>query len=92
VQFRKSLASLCQNLNGEAALASMSPNELSLTINSVSSRGHLAVHGSLGHHVVTENSQFWHSIAFGFEFEPSQLEEASHASWLQPLTSNVWPQ
>jgi hypothetical protein len=32
----------------------MSPNELSLTINSVSSRGHLAVHGSLGHHVVTE--------------------------------------
>jgi hypothetical protein len=83
VQFRNSLVSLCQSLNGEAALASMSPDELSLKVKPVSSRGHLAVQDSLGQHVSTENSRFWHSVAFGFEFEPSQLGEAIHASWLQ---------
>ncbi|MDX2220568.1 MAG: hypothetical protein SF172_16235 [Burkholderiales bacterium] len=76
------LADLNQSLKGKATLQSMSPGELELTIQSVSSRGHLAVSGSTGYQVLGENSSWWHSVTFGFEFEQSQLQEAIKRSWL----------
>jgi hypothetical protein len=80
--FNKALVSLNVTLRGEATLSSMSPGELALKLLSVSSRGSLAVQGSVGHHIHSENSMFWHSVSFGFEFEQSQLEHAIRVPWL----------
>ncbi|RYH43526.1 MAG: hypothetical protein EON54_17255 [Alcaligenaceae bacterium] len=74
--FAADLVRLDGSLSGQANLESISPNELNLTVRSVSSRGHLAIAGSLGYEVRRENSTFWHSAAFGFEFEPAQLAMA----------------
>lgn len=82
-RFCSSLISLERSLNGEAAIVSMSPNELSLQVLAVSSRGHLAVQGSTGHHIHGENRTYWHAISFGFEFEQSQLSEAVRESWVR---------
>lgn len=71
--FAANLVGLDGSLSGQAHLESISPNELNLMVRSVSSRGHLAIAGSLGYEVRRENSAFWHSAAFGFEFEPAQL-------------------
>lgn len=78
--FCKSLASLNEALKGEAVLESMSPNELSLKLASVNSRGYLGVSGMIGHLFLSENSDYWHSVSFGFEFEPAQLQIALQSS------------
>jgi hypothetical protein len=80
--FGRDLAALNASLRGEAVLSSISPGELQLKVFSVSSRGHLAVQGSVEHQVVSENRDFRHSVSFGFEFENSQLELACRTSWL----------
>jgi hypothetical protein len=82
-QFCAGLAALDRTLRGEAKLSSMSPDELELTIRSVSLRGHLAVSGKTGYLVRSENTETWHSISFGFEFEPSLLSRALTDSWLR---------
>jgi hypothetical protein len=84
--FCKALSSLEQSLNGQATLASISPDELELTVLSVSRRGNIAVRGSTGYRVQTENAQFLHSITFGFEFESGQLTTAIKESWLSTYT------
>ena len=80
--FYKAMSSLEQSLNGQATLASMSPAELELTVLSVTRRGNIAVRGTTGYRVQTENAQFLHSITFGFEFDPGQLTTAIKESWL----------
>ncbi|WP_200954302.1 hypothetical protein [Rhizobacter sp. Root1221] len=83
LRFREELASLNASLRGKAGLSSMSPGVLAIEVLSVSSRGHVAVQGSIGGQLYGENAMFWHSVSFGFEFEQSQLEQATRASWLQ---------
>lgn len=80
--FYKAMFSLEQSLNGHATLASMSPAALELTVLSVSRRGNIAVRGVADQRIRTENAEFLHSIAFGFEFDPAQLTTAIRASWL----------
>jgi hypothetical protein len=80
--FCSSLLHLERTLEGEATLASISPNKLALRVFAVSSRGHLAVEGSTGYHVHDSNRTYWHAVSFGFEFEPSQLSEARRRSWI----------
>lgn len=82
-QFYVDLAALDRTLRDEAKLTSMSPDELELTIRNVSSRGHLAVSGKTGYLVRSENTETWHSVSFGFEFEPSLLSRALTDSWLE---------
>jgi hypothetical protein len=82
-QFAKQLVALDRTLKGEATLSSISPNELEVTVRSVSSRGNVAVQGSTGYFVQGENAHFWHSVSFGFEFEPGQLAAALKESWLR---------
>lgn len=84
------LQSFCQNLvtlkhqrQGEAVLEAISPGELLLAIRSVNSCGHMLVEGSTGFHVFRENSHPWHSVQFGFEFDPSQLSKAIRVSWVR---------
>jgi len=81
-QFSEALSRLEKSLQGEAVLSSMSPGELSLKLLSVSSRGHVAIEGSIGRHVHGANSMIWHSVTFGFEFENTQLTEAVQVPWL----------
>lgn len=82
-KFASVLVALERNLRGEVKLESVSPNELSLKVFSVSSRGNVAVQGSTGYEVGRENRSFWHSVSFGFEFEPSQLLHAVQLPWVQ---------
>ncbi len=82
-QFARDLLALERSLKGEARLESMSPNELSVKLRSVSTRGNVAICGSLGYEVRRENCTFWHSVSFGFEFEPSQLSQAIRLGWVR---------
>ncbi len=81
-EFYEGLKILEQKRHGEAILESLSPNELQVRIHSVGSRGHMAVSGCIGYLIYQDNSSFWHSVEFGFEFEPSQLIEAVHMPWV----------
>ena len=64
-------------------LESMAPDELRLVIRSVDSSGHMAVEGATGHQVLREHSRPWHSLTFGFEFDPSQLVKAVSIDWVR---------
>jgi len=74
------IRSFCQNLvmlerdrRGEAVLESVLPDELRIVVRSVDSLGHMLVEGSTGYRVQREHSHPWHAVAFGIEFDPSQL-------------------
>ncbi len=86
----KSLCSFCRNLielenkrKGETVLESMSPGELSLQIFSIDSLGHMGVRGITGFKVYNGTALFPHSVTFGFEFDPSQLEKAANTKWVK---------
>jgi hypothetical protein len=81
-KFCNSLIALNNTLKGEALLESEFQNEFSVKIASVNSRGYLGVSGTFGHHFFSENSNYWHSVSFGFEFEPAQLQRAVQMPWV----------
>ncbi len=81
--FCQSLVALEHDRRGQAVLESMSPDELRIVVRSVDSRGHMAVEGSTGYGLQRENSRPWHSVAFGFEFDPSQLVRAVSVDWVR---------
>jgi hypothetical protein len=81
-RFCRSLLLLERDLKGSAELQAISQNELELKVLAVTSRGHVAVTGSTGYQVRLENSAQWHSVAFGFEFEQTQLSEAVAVPWV----------
>lgn len=81
--FCKALRLLEQSLRGEAVLESMSPNELRLRLHSANGRGHIAIEGSTGYWVGFGESEFWHSVAFGFIVEPQQLTQAIALPWVR---------
>src|SRR6516164_4872527 len=74
--FCRSLIALERDRKGEAVIDSISPRELYLSIKAVDSRGHMLIGGTTGFEVQHENSRVWHSVEFGFEFDPSQLSRA----------------
>ncbi|OOG40588.1 hypothetical protein B0E51_08040 [Rhodanobacter sp. C05] len=80
--FRAALVSLERSLKGEAMLESISPGSLKFKIYPANNRGHLAIEGSTGHHVFEERKNFWHSVSFGFTFEPQQLTRAMSLPWM----------
>ena len=82
-RFCEALIALEHSLRGEAKLQSMSPGAVELLIRSVTSRGHVAVEGKLGKLIYSRDSQFWHSVSFGFEFDQSQLTSAVALPWVR---------
>ena len=82
-RFCTDLRALNVSLAGEAVLESISPDKLVIRIGAVTGRGHLAVSGQIGCHIVDENSRQWHAVHFGFEFEQPQLAEAVRTDWVQ---------
>lgn len=81
--FCAALRSLEQSLRGEALLESMSPNELKLRFRCANGRGHIAIEGTTGYWVGFGESQFWHSVTFGFIVEPQQLTQAVAVPWVR---------
>lgn len=81
--FCQSLVALERDRRGEAVLDSVSPDELRIVVRSIDSRGHMAVEGSTGYRVQRDNSRPWHSVTFGFEFDPSQLLRAVSVDWVR---------
>ena len=74
--FCRALIELETNRQGEAKIKSLSPGEFELTIGSLDSVGHIGVWGKTGYHVMSPIKNFFHAVEFGFEVEPSQLQQA----------------
>ena len=81
--FCQSLFALEQHRRGTAVLESISPNELRLVVRSIDSCGHMIVEGTTGFWVQREHSRLWHSVSFGFDFDPSQLVRAVKVDWVR---------
>jgi|GEM_PF-2402997 len=81
-EFCQALIMLEATRRGAAELESISPDELNVKVHSTTSRGHVAVSGKTGYLIQHENGGFWHSIEFGFEFDPSQLASATKLPWV----------
>lgn len=86
--FCQSLVALERDRCGEAVLESISPGELRIVVRAVDSRGHMALEGSTGYEVQRENSRHWHSVAFGFEFDPAQLVRAVSVDWVRRIAEH----
>jgi len=87
--FVTQLDALNRNLSGEARLSGISPDELELVIRAVTSRGHVAISGSTDYFIQSDNGRHWHSVSFGFEFEPGQMTTALWHSWLSRYASDT---
>ena len=81
--FCQGLVALERDRRGEAVLESVLPEELRIVVRSVDSCGHMLVEGSTGYQVQREHSRPWHAVAFGFEFDPSQLVRAVGTAWVR---------
>lgn len=81
--FCHDLVALERDRRGQAVLESVLPEELRIVVRSVDSCGHMLVEGSTGYPVQREHSRPWHSVAFGFEFDPSQLARAVGVAWVR---------
>ncbi len=75
--FCRALIELEASRHGEAKIESMSPDEFELTIGSLDSVGHIGLWGKTGYHVMSPLKNFYHAVEFGFEVEPSQLQQAA---------------
>ena len=73
--FLDNLIALEKNRQGEAVLSSISPEELELKVYAMNERGHIAICGKTGYAVHSSEAVFNHSVEFGFELEPNQLEQ-----------------
>lgn len=80
--FAAQLAALDRDLSGEARLSGVSPDELELVVRAVTSRGHVALSGRTGYFIQGDHGRYWHSVSFGFEFDPGQLSGVLRHSWL----------
>ena len=81
--FCQGLVSLERDRRGKAVLESVLPEELRIVVRSVDSCGHMLIEGSTGYQAQREHSRPWHSVAFGFEFDPSQLVRAVRVAWVR---------
>lgn len=90
----ESLESFCRSLKeleikrtGEAQIKSISPYELYLKIMSTDSLGHMAVIGKTGYVVTNSRGGYWHSVEFGFDFDPSILIKIVKTEWVEKYSN-----
>ena len=82
-QFCSGLLKLQKTLKGEAILRSVSPGELEIRVEPFDALGHMSVKGKIGYHIFTSHSSNWHSVEFGFEIDPQQLDGVARVGWVQ---------
>ena len=81
-RFCTDLLHLAAKRRGSAKIEGMSPNEMEIVVRSIDYSGHMVVEGTTGYEVQREHGTRRHSVTFGFEFDPSQLNEVERVSWL----------
>ena len=81
--FCTNLLAIQESLKGKVSLASVSEDELSLTIEPADSLGHLSIVGSTGYHLQTRDYIYWHEVRFGFTIEPTELDRAVKVNWVR---------
>jgi len=81
--FCAALLELHRSQKGEARIVAVDPSELDVRIRPADSQGHLTVVGTTGYHVQMAHTSYWHAVHFGFQIEPSQLDNAVRVSWVQ---------
>jgi hypothetical protein len=73
-RFVADLTALERRRRGSAQLVAMSPTDLSLSISTVDSAGHIAIHGYVGDDARTGAGTWTHSqVGFGIEIDPTAL-------------------
>lgn len=80
--FCVALRHLEKERRGEAKLTGMSPEELTLVLRSIDSKGHMIVEGHTGYSIQRSVTRPFHCVHFGIEFDPSQLEATKHVPWI----------
>jgi len=86
-QFCRDILELQKTLKGKAVLESIHPGELMITVEPYDNLGHISVAGVCGYHVSTAHGSNWHSVQFGFEIDPQQLDKAVKAEWVEKYAS-----
>lgn len=81
-QFCRYILSLQRTLKGQAVLNSVFPDELNIVIKPHDTQGHISIIGKCGYHIHTSYGCNWHSVEFGFEVEPQQLDKAVRVEWV----------
>ena len=81
--FCKALVRLEESRKDEARLVSVSPGELDLFVRAISPLGAMAVGGVCGYPALRPHGAIFHSLQFGFEFDPSQLISAVATPWVR---------
>ena len=82
-RFCKSLVQLEVSRKGEAFLESVSPGELVIKIYASDELGHMAVSGQTGYLVIGEKEEYKHSVEFGFDLDPSEIQKAVNTDWVR---------
>jgi hypothetical protein len=72
--FVSELATLVQDVKGEAKLYAMSPEDFELVVANLDSRGHFGINFAVGSRLHTDNGQFQCGLRGGLEVELSQVE------------------
>jgi hypothetical protein len=80
--FAQSLIRTETSRKSSAQLQSISPGELELRIEPISSRGHFGVFASVGLAVHQEHGVREQRVSIAFEFDPSQLSSAVKVPWI----------
>ena len=76
LNFYNEMKLLERQRKGVATLNGITEDEIVIKVYSLNNRGHMAVKGKTGYYSYEEDEQFYHSVEFGFQFDPSQLVEA----------------
>ena len=82
-RFCRDILDLATRRQGSATIEGMSPNELAIKVRSIDRSGHMVVEGSTEYEVQRERGTRRHSITFGIEFDPSQLNEVERVPWIR---------
>ena len=82
-RFCRDILELQRTLKGQAVLNSISPNELSIIIKPFDALGHISVTGKCGYHIHTSHGTNWHSVEFGFEVDPQQIDKVASVEWVK---------
>jgi hypothetical protein len=77
-----------RTLKGEARMRAVNSSELLLHIHPFGSLGHFSVVGSTGYRVQMAHTSYWHAVHFGFQIDPSQLDNAVKVPWVSQYGKN----
>mgnify|MGYP001801249072 CR=1 FL=1 len=89
MKFASDLLKLEQSRQGRTVLKSMSPDDLNLSIESISRLGHMYVSGTVGKWCRVGPKPFMSSVGFGFEIEPTLLVDLSRSDLVQKYSKTV---